>query len=361
MRAAAIKSTMITRRARSSQQEGWQRLLAAAIRDPAELLELLDLDAALLPAAYLAAGKFPLRVPRGFVARMRPRDPGDPLLRQVLPLDDELRDTPGFVGDPVGDLGAVSGPGVLRKYHGRSLLIASGACAINCRYCFRREFPYGKGVAASAHWAPALDSLAGDASLHELILSGGDPLTLTNSLLTELLPLLDRLPALRRLRLHTRLPVVLPERLDGGFLAWVRALPVPLVVVVHTNHANEIDTSVRVALQELRSAGVTLLNQSVLLRGVNDTAASLAALSETLFESGVLPYYLHLLDRVRGAAHFEVPGARAGELMRSLVATLPGYLVPRLVREQAGDSGKTPVEFASGTVTASAVNVPGPV
>jgi len=359
--AAAIKSIMITRRARSSQQERWQRLMAEAIRDPAELLKILELDVALLPGAHLAAEKFSLRVPRGFVARMRPRDPGDPLLRQVLPLGDELHDTPGFVGDPVGDLAAVTGPGILRKYQGRTLLIASGACAVNCRYCFRREFPYGEGVAASARWAPALDALAGDTSLRELILSGGDPLTLTNTRLTELLPLLDRLPALGRLRLHTRLPVVLPERLDAGFLAWVRALPVPLIVVIHANHANEIDSSVGVALQALKSAGATLLNQSVLLHGVNDSAASLAALSETLFENGVLPYYLHLLDRVRGAAHFEVPAVRARELMRSMVATLPGYLVPRLVREQAGDSGKTPVDFASGTVTASAVNVPGAV
>jgi KamA family protein len=197
--------------------------------------------------------------------------------------------------------------------------------------------------------------------LRELILSGGDPLTLTNGRLAGLTPLLSRLPALRRLRLHTRLPVVLPERVDAGLLTWARALPVPLVVVIHCNHANEIDTSVRLALRKLRQAGAMLLNQSVLLRGVNDCPAALSALSEALFDAGVLPYYLHLLDRVRGAAHFDVSADRAAALMRSLADGLPGYLVPRLVREEAGAAAKTPVDFTAGFVTGSAANPTGPV
>jgi EF-P beta-lysylation protein EpmB len=359
--AAGNKSLIITRPARSGQQARWQRLLADAVRDPAELLELLDLDTGLLPLARRAARRFPLRVPRGFVARMRPADPHDPLLRQVLPLGDELEAAVGFVADPVGDLAARAGRGVLRKYAGRALLIASGACAVNCRYCFRREFPYADGAAAAGDWSDAADTLAGDGSLREVILSGGDPLTLTNRRLASLRTLLDRLPSVRRLRIHTRLAVVLPERVDAGLLTWARTLPVPLVVVIHSNHANEIDGSVRLAVRALREAGATVLNQSVLLRGVNDCPEALVRLSEALFDAGVLPYYLHMLDRVRGAAHFDVPAVRAAALMGALAARLPGYLVPRLVREEAGATAKTPVDFAAGIVTGSAANLSGAV
>jgi EF-P beta-lysylation protein EpmB len=233
---------------------------------------------------------------------------------------------------------------VIHKYDGRALLVATGSCAIHCRYCFRRHFPYGDETAAADHWREALDYLRADTSIHEVLLSGGDPLSLAPAKLAELTDALRALPHVRRLRLHTRLPVVLPERVDADLLAWLRGLPWPVAVVVHANHANEIDGAVADALARLRSTGATLLNQAVLLRGVNDDAAVLADLSERLFAAGVLPYYLHQLDRVAGTAHFEVDDARALALHAHLQATLPGYLVPRLVREEPGAPSKTPLQ-----------------
>jgi EF-P beta-lysylation protein EpmB len=322
----------------------WQALWRDAIRDPRELLALLGLPAEAGRWSAAAAAQFPLRVPRGFAARMRHGDPADPLLRQVLPVDAEERAVPGFVLDAVGDGAARGATGVLHKYEGRALLVATGSCAIHCRYCFRRHFPYGDETAAADHWREALDYLRADTSIHEVLLSGGDPLSLATAKLAELTDALRALPHVRRLRLHTRLPVVLPERVDADLLAWLRGLPWPVAVVVHANHANEIDGAVADALARLRSTGATLLNQAVLLRGVNDDAAVLADLSERLFAAGVLPYYLHQLDRVAGTAHFEVDDARALALHAHLQATLPGYLVPRLVREEPGAPSKTPLQ-----------------
>ena len=323
----------------------WQQLWREAVRDPRELLSLLGL-------AHLAgrlseddAAQFPLRVPRGFIDRMRHGDPHDPLLRQVLPLDDEDRIVPGFGLDAVGDIVARAASGVIRKYRGRALLVATGSCAIHCRYCFRRHFPYAEETAAAGGWRDAIALIATDASIDEVILSGGDPLSLATSKLAELTDALAAIPHLKRLRIHTRLPTVLPERVDAALLAWLRALPWPVTVVVHVNHANEFDAKVDAALTSLRDAGaasrgIVLLNQAVLLRGVNDTVDALADLSERSFAAGVLPYYLHQLDRVAGAAHFEVEDATALGLHAALSARLSGYLVPRLVREVAGDPGK---------------------
>jgi EF-P beta-lysylation protein EpmB len=321
----------------------WKRLWRDAVRDPAELLALLGLDGRVPGVSTEAADQFALRVPRGFVARMRQGDPHDPLLRQVLPLDEELRPMPGFGLDAVGDAAAKAGRGVIHKYRGRALLIATGSCAVNCRYCFRRHFPYGDETAAAGQWAEAVEAIRADPSLDEVILSGGDPLSLSNEKLAELTDRLAGLPHLRRLRIHTRLPVVLPERVDAGLTAWLRALPWPVAVVLHANHANEFDASVDAALARLRAAGATLLNQAVLLRGVNDSVEALAALSERGFASGVLPYYLHQLDRVQGAAHFEVPDQEAIRLHATLMGRVSGYLVPKLVREVAGDPGKRPL------------------
>jgi L-lysine 2,3-aminomutase len=320
----------------------WRALWRDAITDAGELLQAVGLAhlADRLPAAD--AG-FALRVPRGFVARMRPGDPRDPLLLQVLPQLAELDQVPGFVADAVGDLAAREAQGVLHKYHGRALLIASGSCAVNCRYCFRRHFPYGDEIAASGHWQQALAHLQADPSISELILSGGDPLALATAKLEELTRGLARLPQVIRLRIHSRLPVVLPERIDAAFVDWLAALPLQKVVVLHANHANELDASVDAACAALRQAGATLLNQSVLLRGINDDADALAALSERLFAAGVLPYYLHQLDRVQGTAHFEVDDARARALVEDVRQRLPGFLVPRLVREVAGDGSKRPL------------------
>ena len=335
---------MITAKGFSRQTPRWQEQLADAIRDPAELLRELHLDRALLPAARAAAAQFPLRAPRSFVARMRPGDPDDPLLRQVLPLAAELASVPGFVADPLAEQATHAAPGVLHKYRGRALLIVTGACAVHCRYCFRREFPYADHHAGVDEWRPALAYLAGDSSLREVILSGGDPLALSNRRLGELLAALDRIPHLERVRIHSRIPVALPERIDDGLLEMLTGVRLRLVVVIHANHPREIDETVAAALQRLASAGATLLNQAVLLHGVNDAPGILAELSDTLFAARVLPYYLHLLDPVCGTAHFEVKESAALAIMKVLRQRLPGYLAPRLVREQPGQLAKTLVE-----------------
>ncbi|WP_345295471.1 EF-P beta-lysylation protein EpmB [Luteimonas vadosa] len=327
----------------SLQPPRWQQALREAVRDPRELLAMLGLQQAAMAVSPEAAAQFPLKVPRGFVARMRPGDPHDPLLRQVLPLDDEMRPMPGFTSDAVGDAAARAGHGVLHKYAGRALLVSTGSCAIHCRYCFRRHFPYAEETAAAGGWQDAVAAVRADESITEVILSGGDPLSLATAKLSELTTQLAALPHLRRLRIHTRLPVVLPARVDDGLVGWLQGLPWPSAVVLHANHANEFDAGVDEALGRLRAAGASLLNQAVLLRGVNDSTGALAALCERGFMAGVLPYYLHQLDRVAGAAHFEVTDARARRLHGELVERLPGYLVPRLVREVAGDASKRPL------------------
>lgn len=326
----------------SSAAPGWRELWRDAVTDPAELLQLVGLGEHkhLLPADD--AG-FALRVPRGFVARMRHGDPRDPLLLQVLPQGAEHDQVEGFTRDAVGDMASRAGQGFLHKYEGRALLIASGSCAVNCRYCFRRHFPYGEEIAAASQWRDALAQLRADPSIRELILSGGDPLALATHKLEELSRGLRDLPQVIRLRIHTRLPVVLPERIDDAFTTWLAAVPLQKVVVLHANHANELDAGVDAAVVRLKAAGATVLNQSVLLRGINDNSDALADLSERLFAAGVLPYYLHQLDRVQGAAHFEVDDARALALVDTLRTRLPGYLVPRLVREVGGDASKRPL------------------
>ena len=321
----------------------WKRLWREAVRDPRELLAMLGLKSAALHISPGAAAQFPLRVPRGFVARMRHGDPHDPLLRQVLPLDDEMQPVAGYTSDAVGDAAARAGRGLIHKYHGRALLIATGSCAVHCRYCFRRHFPYAEETATAAGWREVVAAIADDDSLSEVILSGGDPLSLATHKLAELTDALQRIPHIRRLRIHTRLPIVLPERVDAEFTAWLRALPWPVVIVLHANHGNEFDACVDAAMARLRAAGASLLNQAVLLRGVNDSVDALTDLCERGFSAGVLPYYLHQLDRVSGAAHFEVPDDEARALHAGLLARLPGYLVPRLVRELAGDASKRPL------------------
>ena len=335
-----------------AQPQRWQALWRDAVREPAELLAMLGLEA-LAPKLSAAGDGFPLRVPRGFVARMRHGDPRDPLLRQVLPLLDEDRVVPGFALDAVGDGAARRGGGVIHKYEGRALLIATGSCAINCRYCFRRHYPYAEDTAAAAGWHEAVARIRADASIHEVILSGGDPLSLADHKLVELTDQLRGVAHVRRLRIHSRLPVVLPERVDDELLAWLRGLPWPVAVVVHANHAREFDAAVDAAMAALRGTGASLLNQAVLLAGVNDSVDALADLCERGFAAGVLPYYLHQLDRVAGAAHFEVPDAQALALHAALAARLPGYLVPRLVREVAGQPGKTPLQGISAGIAAA--------
>jgi L-lysine 2,3-aminomutase len=331
---------MIPRTAVLRHTPPWQRALAQAIQDPRELLRLLQLDQYLETATAPAALQFPLRVPRGFAARMRVGDPHDPLLRQVLPLDAEGRPATGFSHDPLAEQGAMPVPGLLHKYQGRVLLTLTGACAIHCRYCFRRHFPYSEANPATSHWEAALDYIRHHPDIEEVLLSGGDPLSLSDRRLAPLVRELEAIPHLRRLRIHTRLPVVLPERVDAELLAWLADCRLTRVLVIHANHARELDAGVHQALTEIRNTGTLLLNQAVLLRGVNDSVAALAELSTALVDTGVQPYYLHLLDRVAGTAHFEVPEVEALALLGALQARLPGYLVPRLAREEPGASSK---------------------
>jgi EF-P beta-lysylation protein EpmB len=325
------------------QPAGWQRAWRDALRDPRELLALLGLESLAASLSDEAAAGFPLRVPHAFAARMRHGDPADPLLRQVLPVLDEERVVPGFALDAVGDGAARAARGVIRKYRGRALLVATGACAVHCRYSFRRHVPSAGETAPAEGWRDAVAAIAADATIDEVILSGGDPLALATPKLAELTAALAAIPHLRRLRIHSRLPVVLPERVDAPLLEWLRALPWPVAMVVHANHANEFDGAVDAAMAALRDAGATLLNQAVLLRGVNDSTDALAALSTRAVDPGVLPDNLLLLLRVAGTAHFEVPDARARELHAALAARVSGYLVPRLVREVPGDTGKRPL------------------
>lgn len=319
----------------------WRRDYADVITDPAELAHLLRIDQELISPA--AGVRFALRVPRAFAARMVPGDPHDPLLLQALPSRREEEHVEGFGVDPVAELERSPQPGLLHKYHGRVLWVLSGACAIHCRYCFRRHFPYGDHLGGATARQQVLDHLRGDPTIREVILSGGDPLSLDDTRLTELGRELAAIPHLERLRVHTRLPVVIPSRVDAPLLEWLTGTRLTPVVVLHTNHANELDADVGAAIGRLRERGVTLLNQAVLLAGVNDSVEALVQLSERLFAVDVLPYYLHQLDRVQGAAHFEVSDARARALMAEVAVRLPGYLVPRLVRDDGRSLAKVVV------------------
>jgi EF-P beta-lysylation protein EpmB len=320
----------------------WQRQMAEAISEPAELLRMLDLDADSIAVLH-DLDHFRLKVPLPFVQRMRKGDPNDPLLRQVLPLSIEMTPGSGFLTDPVGDLDAMTVPGLLHKYSGRALLVVTGACAVHCRYCFRRHFPYAEANPGRHQWSAALDYLHSHPNIHEIILSGGDPLSLPDSRLLSLIDELEAIPHLQRLRIHTRLPVVIPDRVSTELLKGLEDTRFDTAIVVHINHAQEIDTALTRSLQLLRQTGAILLNQAVLLRDINDTPRAQIALSERLFACGVLPYYLHVLDRVLGAAHFDVAEPDALELYETMRRQLPGYLLPRLVRETSGEPYKSPV------------------
>jgi EF-P beta-lysylation protein EpmB len=272
---------------------------------------------------------------------MRPGDPNDPLLRQVLPVADETRDVPGFVSDPVDDASATRQAGLLQKYEGRVLLVTTGACAVHCRYCFRRSYPYELSPRSIEDWRPAINEIAADDSIREVILSGGDPLTLVDSMLAELVDELADIAHVGRLRVHTRLPIVIPERVTDSLINALCGAGQATIIVVHVNHANELDEHVAAALTKLADAGFMLLNQAVLLAGVNDSVEAQVALSERLVDLRVVPYYLHQLDRVAGAAHFEVPVETGRAIVEGVRTRLPGYAVPRFVVETPGGASKT--------------------
>jgi EF-P beta-lysylation protein EpmB len=319
----------------------WRRLLATAIRDPDRLGDLLELPDFFRPGARLAAAKFGLLAPLPFINRMRKGDPNDPLLRQVLPVHEETEEREGYTADPLHEIAEPSqASGLIQKYAGRVLLIASHACAVHCRYCFRRHFPYEEAPRSLEEFAPAIDAIAEDESITEVILSGGDPLVRTDDWLAALADRLAAIPHLKRLRVHTRLPIVIPQRVTTAMLDWLSRIRLTPYVVVHANHANEIDDETADALSAMVSAGVVVLCQTVLLKGVNDSVEAMAALCERLVNLRVLPYYLHRLDRVAGAAHFEVPDQAGRAIVEELAARLPGYAVPKFVAEIPGEPNK---------------------
>src|SRR5690554_2544926 len=319
----------------------WQDELSHAIKNPATLLQMLGLENKLEAIDANALKQFPLRVTQSYINKMRYADATDPLLRQVFPLIDEAIEVEGFSADPVGDYLAVKSPGILHKYRGRALLLTTGACAIHCRYCFRRHFPYNDSNPLASQWQQSMNALRNDCSIREIILSGGDPLALTDAKLAVMIEDLQTIPHLKRLRIHTRLPLVLPKRITDSLLEWIHASRLQIIMVIHANHANEIDAETAEALKRLRDAGCELFNQAVLLKGVNNSAQTLIELSERLSDVYVVPYYLHLLDKVQGAGHFDVEERQGIALIAAMRSELPGYLVPRLVREQQGEASKT--------------------
>lgn len=323
----------------------WQVSLKKVITSPAELVEKLGLQASFLSPAERAATLFPLRVPEGFVRRMEKGNPADPLLQQVLPLAAEETTVAGFSCDPLQEQAVNSIPGLLHKYHGRVLLTITGACAINCRYCFRRYFPYTENKIGGKAWQTILAYIAADTSIREVIFSGGDPLLAQDHYLARCARDLATISHVKILRIHSRLPIVLPERITTEFLNWFTETRLQAVLVTHSNHANELDDSVKQAIEHLRQRNISVLNQAVLLKGVNDNVEALVNLSERLFACGILPYYLHLLDKVQGAAHFMVDEAKAKQLLIALRERLPGYLVPRCVYEQGGALSKLPIIY----------------
>lgn len=331
--------------------KNWQQQLAEAFNNIEDLCHYLHLSIKDLPVSEAAAKNFSLRVPLSFAASMQKNNPNDPLLRQVMPIKDELNIYPGFSNDPVGDLSSATQIGVLHKYQGRVLLINTGSCAINCRYCFRRNFPYSDLQLGKQHENAAIQYIIDNHDISEVILSGGDPLLLNDDRFEKLIQQLSAIKHLKRIRIHSRLPIVLPARITNDFINSLTKSAKQIVLVVHCNHANEINTRVIAGFTLLQNKGITLFNQSVLLKGVNDDATVLCELSEQLFSLGIIPYYLHLMDKATGTGHFDVPETTAIALIQQMQNILPGYLVPKLVMEQAGALSKQPIHFPIQTVT----------
>ena len=326
------------------QEQNWQSQLSDLITDPLELLNLLELSTEqLLSGAILASEQFKLRVPRAFVGKMRIGDPFDPLLLQVLPHHLELEEHPEFITDPLGEEAANQMAGVLHKYQSRFLLTLTGACAIHCRYCFRRHFPYQENLPKNDDWLNIKQYIEDNPAINEIILSGGAPLTLSNRKIALWLERLESLPQLKILRIHSRVPVVIPNRIDDEFISILKNSRLRIIVVIHSNHASELDDFTCSKLLQLSLHHITVLNQTVLLKGVNDSATTLTELSYRLFEARVMPYYLHVLDKVKGAQHFDLRSSEIDHIYSDVLASLAGYLVPKLVREIAGEKNKTPL------------------
>lgn len=320
--------------------KAWQGHLRDSVKSTQELAELLDLSTQRL--TWISKSDFPLFVPKTFIRRMEIGNPQDPLLRQIVPIEDESRVVDGFSVEPLNETKFSPSTGLIQKYYGRVLVITSSVCPVHCRYCFRRHFPYKDFQGDSL--SRALDYVAADQSIQEVILSGGDPLSVRDSVLENFIQRLAQFEHVRILRFHTRFPIMIPQRITARLLECFAATSLNIVVVVHANHANEIDQDVETASVALLRSRVQILNQSVLLKGVNDSREALIDLSYRLTDAKISPYYLHLLDRVQGAAHFEVSEARAKALVGEMQQRLPGYLVPRLVREEPGQLSKNFVQ-----------------
>ncbi|HVY53184.1 MAG TPA: EF-P beta-lysylation protein EpmB [Gammaproteobacteria bacterium] len=322
-------------------KQDWQLELIHAIDTPEELGRVLELVPEQLGISALGMRQFSLKIPRSYAARMRKGDVNDPLLLQVLPAMAEEQQVAGFSYDPLQEKAVNPISGLLHKYKSRVLFTLTGTCAVNCRYCFRRHFPYEENTPGSKQWAPLFEYIKNDADINEVILSGGDPLVMNDTVLKNFSDKLNELPQIKRLRIHSRMPVVLPERITSDFVDWMGSLKQRAILVIHCNHPREINQDVKKAMQALKAANVLLLNQTVLLKGVNDNVAVLKELSESLFDADVQPYYLHVLDKVQGAAHFDLPLEMAKALYQQLSHELPGYLLPKLVQERAGEKAKT--------------------
>ncbi|QDG37360.1 EF-P beta-lysylation protein EpmB [Alteromonas mediterranea] len=327
-----------------SVEHNWQKELAGSFTDPAKLLQHLGLDEEKYAQHIKARRLFPMRVPRHFADLMEKGNPNDPLFLQVMPLSDEFLTSPGYSEDPLEEHDT-AGKGILHKYDSRVLLMVRTGCAVNCRYCFRRHFPYADNAVSKYQWEEVLQYIQAHDNINEVIFSGGDPLMAKDDHLAWLANEIASINHVKRLRIHTRLPVVLPERINNAFVNWFTALPIQKVLVLHANHANEMSEALKSRLIKLREKGVTLLNQSVLLKGVNDSGEAISDLSEALFEASVLPYYLHVLDKVQGASHFYVSDDEGRHIMEEAIKRLPGFLVPKLVREIGGQPGKTPIDL----------------
>ena len=319
----------------------WSEHLAQAITNLAELISLLGLPSDLAEQGQEAHQAFKLLVPRPYLSRIEYGNPEDPLLQQILPHGHEMLPQAGYNKDPLEEADHNPQKAIVHKYTRRLLVIASGGCAVNCRYCFRRHFPYGDNQLAQAEWHSVIDYLKAHPQINEVILSGGDPLMMKDNLLADKVRQIEALPQIKRLRIHSRLPVVIPARVCDAMISWITNSRLDIVMVWHINHANEIDAEVKQAAMRLKQAGVTLLNQGVILKGVNDNVDAQVALSETLFDAGILPYYMFTLDPVEGAAHFDISVNEAQQLMGQVAAELPGYLVPKLAKEIPGKSAKT--------------------
>ncbi|MDE1264093.1 EF-P beta-lysylation protein EpmB [Vibrio aestuarianus] len=334
---------IITRKVESVEQN-WLQQLTNAISNPADLLQILEIDPSLWQNGFEARKLFALRVPQSFVERMEKGNPYDPLLRQVLPLSEEFEWHQGYSTDPLEEQNNAI-PGLLHKYKNRALMIVKGGCAVNCRYCFRRHFPYQENKGSKTVWQQSLDYIAAHPELNEVILSGGDPLMAKDHELKWLIDAISQIPHIKRLRIHSRLPVVIPARITDSLCELLQDTRLQVILVTHINHANEISLELKQQMSRLRAINVTLLNQGVLLKGVNDNIKAQVELSETLFDAGILPYYLHVLDKVQGAAHFFVSDQQAKDIMAGVIEQVSGYLVPKLTREIGGRSSKTPLDL----------------